>query len=360
MTRPHAQTLTGKTQRGAAALMIVLFLIVVLALTALTVVTMSGSDVNDSTLQHNNVSALFLAESALERASYLLSSGTTCDATLMEGPQTLGAGTFEVAAPTPFSPSAGLCQVVVTGNIGSTTRKIQAQLNIGGSGIAFDTQSSATANDFFLTLTINVGSLPNRILVVGVADETETVNMVYYWDGVTVGTFTPLPPGITNNGKEHVELWYYLAPAVGTVQIFPVLNNNHWFAAGVVSLSGVDQTTPIDGGAVFKKGNNSTTPNVTIPTNYSGDWITDIVANALTSAPTPSVGQTLLWSASTGSGSGGGVGANGASSTKGPLLSAGSQTMSWSLTPPKRWAMGAVALKPAGGGSSSVARWQEL
>ena len=88
-------------QRGAAALMIVLFLLVVGSVAVLTALSTSGSDTGDTASQHNSVAALDLAESGLERVAGRLSTGATCTSLGTEGPYSLGQGTFSIITPAP-------------------------------------------------------------------------------------------------------------------------------------------------------------------------------------------------------------------------------------------------------------------
>ena len=92
----HATPLNLCRQRGAAALMTTLFLLIVVAMAVLVSLSMSGSDMSDSSSQHNSVSALFLAESGLERARQRFSSGTACTSLGVDGPHNLGQGSFTV------------------------------------------------------------------------------------------------------------------------------------------------------------------------------------------------------------------------------------------------------------------------
>lgn len=118
----------GGRQCGAAALMTVLFMFIVVALAVLVSLGMSGSDMSDSTSQHSSVQALYLAESGLERAAQRYSAGIACGAALMEGPIVLGSGEFEIVAPVPLVVS-GLCRVRVTGRSGSVTRTIEGDIS---------------------------------------------------------------------------------------------------------------------------------------------------------------------------------------------------------------------------------------
>ena len=83
-------------QHGAVTLIGALFIVITLALMLAVLQRMAGSDILDTANQTGSVAALFLAESGMERAASLYSTGT-CDATLTAGsPFTFGSGTFSI------------------------------------------------------------------------------------------------------------------------------------------------------------------------------------------------------------------------------------------------------------------------
>lgn len=130
-------------QRGAAAIMAVLFLLIVSAFAVVSVLSNAGSDLTDTALQQNRVSALFLAESGLESAGALLSV-TPCS-TLGPLTESLGPGDFVIAgAGAGFDPSlyfdnatplpSGQCRVRVQGRVpagGAVVRTIEGILEQG-------------------------------------------------------------------------------------------------------------------------------------------------------------------------------------------------------------------------------------
>lgn len=212
--------------------------------------------------------------------------------------------------------------------------------------IAFDAASSCTpvtASSFTWSHTTS-GS--NRILIVGVAlrnNLSQTVSSVAY-----AGTSLTLI-GVQNQGTiDRVELWRLVAPATGANNVVVTLSASAKTACGAVSLTGVDQTSPIDQSG-FALGTNST-PSVGVTTVANNAWLVDAVAFFSTGIGLPSgsagLGQTERWSGYTETG-GGAINVRGKGSTKGPVTPAGAVVMDWTLGASTDWAIGAVALKPA-------------
>jgi len=134
-------------QGGAAALMTVLFLLIVVAFAVLAAISLSGSDITDTSVQEAGVSTLLLAESGLERASARYIGGTACASLAVDGPYNLGQGSFTITlantkdfsgAPLP----AGQCHVRSVGTVGAASRTVEGILQlpvafvVGNSGVA--------------------------------------------------------------------------------------------------------------------------------------------------------------------------------------------------------------------------------
>lgn len=100
------------TQRGAAALMATVFLLLIIAMLGGIGLRLSGTDIRDTALQNDSVEALFLAESGLERALQRLAAGTTCAGLAPDGVFTLGRGDFQIQSATVVG---SICRVRVLG-----------------------------------------------------------------------------------------------------------------------------------------------------------------------------------------------------------------------------------------------------
>jgi hypothetical protein len=344
---PHAQ-------RGAASVAIAILTLFILAAALATALSMSGSVVRDAAMSEEQVEALFLAESGIERAAYNygLSGGICTPAGVSPGATTytLGNGSFTLVS---AGTSGSYCQIRVQGTVRGTTRTLDAGLAGGGTGIAFGAASGPfTANSSSLTWSHAVAGT-NRILVVGVSIRNNAGQVVNA-NGVTyAGTPLTLVDSQNNGTSVRVELWQGVAPAVGTANIVVTLSASARFVGGAVSFTGVDQTTPVDVSS-FASGS-STAPSVSVTTVSNNAWVVDVLATRLNPTALVGAGQTSRWNASTG---GGPNGVLGAGSTEGPKTPAGGVTMSWSLGATSQdWAIGAVALKPVG---ATPKTWSEV
>jgi len=132
-------------QRGAVTLIGALFIIITLALMLAVLQRMAGSDILDTAGQTGSVEALFLAESGMERAAALYSTGT-CDVSLTTGsPVTFGSGSFSIEDigsnfNTDFSGTAlpaGECRIRVSGSVAAlgAQRIIEAVFNKSGGNL---------------------------------------------------------------------------------------------------------------------------------------------------------------------------------------------------------------------------------
>jgi hypothetical protein len=89
-----------KKQTGAFTLMGALFIIITLALMVLAINRMAASNITDTTIQNDAVEALFIAETGIEYASYILANNlSSCDnLAAFIGSTTSGRGSFDVTA----------------------------------------------------------------------------------------------------------------------------------------------------------------------------------------------------------------------------------------------------------------------
>lgn len=128
-----------KPQRGIGLLLTVLLILAVAAFAVLVATSFSGSSVRDTAAQNDSTEAVYLAETAIERALKLFAAGTPCGAGLTDAvPVELVAGsgkTFQItkAVTTDFNsvalvPILTQCRVESEGKIGATnvSRKLQA------------------------------------------------------------------------------------------------------------------------------------------------------------------------------------------------------------------------------------------
>jgi hypothetical protein len=190
----------------------------------------------------------------------------------------------------------------------------------------------------FLIWNHTVTSESNRILIVGMSlsDGNKT--------GLTV-TYGGLPLtriGVHNGSgstPNRVELWYLINPPTGTAPIIVTLSGLVKAVGGSVSLSGVDQISPL--GSFVSDHGTSNAPSVSVP-SAPGDVIVDTFSgDGTVISATPGSGQAGLWNMQTGAGGGDVVG--GGSVKPGGATA----TMSWTLGAGGRWALAAVPVHPA-------------
>jgi len=359
-------------QGGAAAMITVLFLLIVVGFSVLVSLNMSGSDVSDSTSQHNSVQALFLAESAIERATRRYAS-IPC-ASLAPDSASLTSGTFTVTSATVVGAN---CQIRVTGTAAGNTRTVDAQLTNAGGTIALEqannfpnTNTNGTAHSRSVPMTIG-GT--GRVLVVAITTDSASnaIGSVTY-----AGQALAFRAGANQaggGGRPRMEVWTLADNPVGTI---PVGANNVvvTFAggAGVVDqmevgamfFTGVDVSTaishldvsPIPASAT-QSANNGTTASVSITPVTNGAWIVDGVSINGGSNASPilmtSIGtRQQRWNQVLG------ASIAGAGATYGPINPAVASTLTWTWNSNQRWAQVAIALRP--GGNPRVVQWSEV
>ncbi|MBI4417095.1 MAG: hypothetical protein HY557_08940, partial [Euryarchaeota archaeon] len=211
-------------------------------------------------------------------------------------------------------------------------------------GIAFDAASSTSGSQTTFSWT-HTTSGSNRLLVVGIAlrlNASQTVTSVTY-----AGTGLTFRRGDELAVSVRSEVWYLVNPALGPNTVDVTFSSSTKASIGAISLTGIDQTTPVD---VSNGGTgNSAAPSTTMTTTANGAWAVDVVAfrSSGNGQPTgsPGAGQTERWSQYT-EGGGGGSNIRGKGSTEGPVSPAGSITMDWTLAAAVEWSITAVAFRP--------------
>lgn len=230
--------------------------------------------------------------------------------------------------------------VTSTGTISTAGMSVQRVVSAGLEGsITFDNATRDRGGGSSLTWSHTVSG-SNRILIVGVSirnNNNQTVTSVTYGE-------IPLSfLGARDNGTSvRVELWYRVSPPTGTNSIVVTLSAAANVVGGAVSLTGVAQTDPDISN--FTSGT-STTPSVTVTTDVNGAWVIDTLAAVRGVDAAVGTGQIERWNWFTTGPAASRV--RGAGSTEGPRPS-GNVIMSWTLSKSREWAMGAVAVRPAG------------
>jgi hypothetical protein len=328
---------------------------------------MSTSDLHDSTAQNDGVAALFLAESGIERASQLYSTGTAC-ASVAPVAANFGRGSVQPTGVVPsVIPVPTRCRVQSQGRVGNTTRTIEVDLQRGPSlgDIAFLSTSSASANNTFVQWnhTIAAGAGPNRLVVVGVSIRGGATVISGTYNGVAMITAGNggLPAGISN-GVVRVEWLYAVNPPTGTRQIRVNLSVGARVVAGAFAFSGADLVTPVDTSASGTGNYPTNSPGVSVTPVTDKTWIVDVLALQPTKTATATPPQTnpAIWRTTTG----GAAGIFGAGSYRGPVSPVATVSMSWAISAfppgpgPYAWAHSVLALRPVP--LVHIARWTEL
>ena len=156
-------------QRGAAGILIAMLLVFILTAAVTAGLTMSGSSAMDAAINDEQIAALFLAESGLERAQASLktaaAAGTTTNTSctgLKNQSVTLGRGSYAYsdAVSSPVlcggaNPACTRCDLTVRGSVGSSSRSIQAPMSanrsdgVEGYGHQFALNLNTTSNNSF-------------------------------------------------------------------------------------------------------------------------------------------------------------------------------------------------------------------
>ena len=168
----------------------------------------------------------------------------------------------------------------------------------------------------------------NRLLIVSVQiidKEVFVTDVTYAGESNYLTKVTEKSYDDNIDKKPRVEVWKLINPPTGEHDVIITLSEKGKAAIGVISYTGVDQTTPIDGvNSTFGK---STTPSITVASN-PGDLVQDAMASDSHGLPINGSGQTLRWTEEmTGDKYGAGSTEAGATSV----------VMNWTLNENKEW-----------------------
>jgi prepilin-type N-terminal cleavage/methylation domain-containing protein len=219
----------------------------------------------------------------------------------------------------------------------------------GASSLAVDNASSGTtASDTASSMTVShtTGSGSDRLMLVGISynnDDYETVT------GVTYNGTALTEVGTENNADDaRVCIYSLVAPDTGTHNVVINFSDalNQGAIAGVVTFTGVDQSTPL-GTFVSAQEDDSTPATVNIPSD-SGELVFGVASAEYEAFTAATSGQNEHWRRSIS-----GADTNGAGGTD--AGASPTVPMSWSLDPSyNHWAIGGVSIKPSGSTGSTV------
>lgn len=200
--------------------------------------------------------------------------------------------------------------------VNSTNATFTAVYSCSSSGIVLNnvqsTSGTVLLSPYHMTLSsFNAGTGSNRLLVVGVESNGQTVS------SATFGG-TALTKVVSSSTNQNAEFWYLKNPS-GTGDIVVTMGGTASAVVGAYAFSGVDQTTPIPTNAINHGSGN---PTISITTQYSNSWVLDspsIYGQSTLSNPT----CTQHWNIQVSS-----ITVTGASSSK-STTSPGSVTCGW-------------------------------
>ncbi len=231
--------------------------------------------------------------------------------------------------------------VTYEGVVGASTTNVTERLGYTevaatADPIEFDSTSSTNGLcilSLFCNFSHTVAAGNDRILVVGINKAGSTAISSVRYSGLDLTEIRS--DGNSNNAR--TSLWYMVNPPVGTADVVITVGLVETLTAGSISLTGVNQTNPINvhNGAT----GSSTAPAVTLTTTNDETWIVDVVG-ASDGAMAAGAGQIERWEDVTGS-------TSGAGSTE-FTSSDGTYAMTWSYAASTNWAISAVALNPTG------------
>jgi prepilin-type N-terminal cleavage/methylation domain-containing protein len=210
-----------------------------------------------------------------------------------------------------------------------------------------DTSTGSTDGGSTITIS-HTTSGSNRLMLVGVSfnnDNSETVTSVTY-NGVAL----TLEGTETNSDDARVELWSLVAPDTGTHNVVITFSAAlaQQAVAGVMTFTGVDQSTPL-GSFYSSQGDDTTTASLDI-TSADGEFVYAVIA-AEYDALTAGSGYSEQWNMSLS-----GTKTNGAGGTTN--CGAATVPMSWNLiadaSPSNHWAIGGVSIKPTSAVSETI------
>ena len=221
----------------------------------------------------------------------------------------------------------------------------------GNPGVSVESASSASfgaVSTAAITRTVSAG--PDRLLLVGLSynnDNNEGVVSVVWKDGLGDEQSLTLVGAVESDDDARVEIYSLKAPNLGTADVRVTFDTVllRGGVLGVVSFTGVDQTTPLGSFVSDFQQDGPTPVTLTVP-SAAGELVFDTLACEDCGPLTVGGNQTEHWNDQDSNFS------FGAGSTE---PGAASVTMSWNLgTAPAHWAIGAVSIKPAPGSTGAT------
>lgn len=204
--------------------------------------------------------------------------------------------------------------------------------------IAFDAASSGQSESGSSLTFSHTCTGSNLLLLVGVASNSTNGTDV---SGVTYNGVAMTLIGTKASADNETYLFRLVAPAAGANNVVVSFTEDRIIRAGAVSVTGVNQATPI--GATGNASGSGTDITVDVTTDTANSWILDAIASGAGAAHTLTVGagQTSRWDLN-----GGANNRRGAGSTE-PTTTTGAYTMNWTSSVSHVWATFAAEVHEA-------------
>jgi uncharacterized repeat protein (TIGR01451 family) len=226
---------------------------------------------------------------------------------------------------------------------------LRAQVLVSGTPATGTAQVTGTNAVTFATISnyvVPVGT--NRLMIVGVSISTQGNNVGSSVSTITYGaqSLTKIAATVLETAARRVEMWQLVAPNAGTATITingnktGANNNKLGVVAGVITFTGVDQTSPLRSSTAVS--GSSATASASVSSS-GADFVLDTLCVAGTVTVTSPTGQTSQWntrSAATGQDATGV-----ASSTTGTSPTA---TISENLSGTSVWTIGVISIRALG------------
>lgn len=169
------------------------------------------------------------------------------------------------------------------------------------------------------------------------------------YNGVALTKYALTSSG-TAGGDFYTEIWYLVAPATGTHNIIAtVAGKTDKLGLSSLSLTGVDQTTVVDGGGTVTNTTGILTKSIT--TSAAGSWMLDITSHLSANAASSGTGTSIINS---------GTGGVGTASQYGTATSSGANSMTWTYPDAGDTGTYSIAAFLAAGGASPSAKGATL
>lgn len=232
--------------------------------------------------------------------------------------------------------------------------------NPADAAIAFDAGTTKTGNAASFTWSHTVSAATNRILILSVSIGSNAQQNVSTTTKPTYAGMQFTQINVVNNSAQcTVEMWYLINPPTGTNNIILTLTGAADMVAAAVSLSGVDQTNPLEQPTGVLSSAKSTAASVTVTTVNNNAWVFDALAFQQSSSALMTVYAGRQQQCNLVQNTIGGSG-----STYGAIATGGTTVaMNWTLSANVKWAEIGVSLKPFGSPTIipiSIIKWQEV